>query len=286
MVTVSRSRSIDGPWEHDPANPVARTWSADEPWWSRGHATVVEGPTGDWWMLTHAYEHGYRTLGRQVLLEPVEWTEDGWLRAPTPDLAAPIRKPVDLPEQRHGGPLSDDFRGPTLGDQWAFHAPAHDEQGRVHLDGDGLVLAGKGASPSDASPLTVIAGDRAYEVSVSVELEGDAEGGLLLFFNSALFLGMGIDGTGMRTYSGGHASHWREPAPAARTLDLRIENDRHIVTFSYRQEGGDWVRHGVRFETSGYHANTAGDLLSLRPALFAAGNGSVRFRDFRYRALR
>jgi xylan 1,4-beta-xylosidase len=96
---------------------------------------------------------------------------------------------------------------------------------------------------------------------------------------------MGIDGTHMRTYSGGRRSHWAEPAPAVRSLDLRIENDRHIVTFRYRRPGGDWVRHAVRFETSGYHANTIGDLLSLRPALFAAGPGAVRFRDFRYRAL-
>jgi xylan 1,4-beta-xylosidase len=285
MVTVSRSRSVHGPWEHDPGNPIARTGSADEPWWSRGHATVVEGPAGDWWMVSHAYEHGYRTLGRQVLLEPVEWTEDGWLRAPTSDLSAPLRKPIDVPGQQHGGPLSDDFRGPGLGSQWAFHAPAPDELDRVRFDG-GLVLAGKGTSPGDASPLTVIAGDLAYEVSVSVEVEGGAEGGLLLFFNSALFLGMGIDGARMRTYSGGKPSHWQEQAPAVRSLDLRIRNDEHIVTFFYRQPGGEWVRHAVRFETSGYHANTIGDLLSLRPALFAAGSGSVRFRDFRYRALR
>jgi xylan 1,4-beta-xylosidase len=46
----------------------------------------------------------------------------------------------------------------------------------------------------------------------------------------------------------------------------------------------NWTRHGVRFEASGYHANTAGDLLSLRPALFAAGPGTVSFNDFRYRA--
>lgn len=286
MVTVARAESIDGPWEDDPANPVVRTVSVDERWWSRGHATVLEGPGGDWWMLYHGYENGFRTLGRQVLLEPVEWTDDGWLRACGGDLAQPIRKPIDLPGRQHGMPLSDDFRRDALGAQWAFHAPGPGELDRVHLEGDGLVLTGKGTSPADASPLTLLAGDLAYEVSVSVELEGAVEGGLLLFFSSALFLGMGIDGTRMRTYSGGHPSHWPEPAPAVRSLELRIRNDRHIVTFSYREPGGSWIRHGVRFETSGYHANTAGDLLSLRPALVAAGSGSVRFRDFRYRALR
>src|SRR3546814_8550638 len=44
MVIAARSRSLDGPWENDPANPLVRTVSAAEQWWSRGHATVFEGP--------------------------------------------------------------------------------------------------------------------------------------------------------------------------------------------------------------------------------------------------
>ena len=57
------------------------------------------------------------------------------------------------------------------------------------------------------------------------------------------------------------------------------------MTLWYRVEDGEWTRHSTRFETSGYHANTMGDLQSLRPALFASDAGSVRFRDFRYTAL-
>jgi xylan 1,4-beta-xylosidase len=81
MVIAARSRSVHGPWEHCPHNPLVRTMSAKEPWWSRGHATLVEGPGGDWWMVYHGYENGFRTLGRQTLLEPIEWTTDGWFRA-------------------------------------------------------------------------------------------------------------------------------------------------------------------------------------------------------------
>ena len=69
------------------------------------------------------------------------------------------------------------------------------------------------------------------------------------------------------------------------SLHLRIRNDHHIVTFFHRADGREWIRHGVRFETSGYNANTASDLLSLRPALFAAGHGAMTFSDFGYRAV-
>jgi xylan 1,4-beta-xylosidase len=68
-------------------------------------------------------------------------------------------------------------------------------------------------------------------------------------------------------------------------IKLRIVNDRHIVSLYYDAGGTGWIRHGPRFETSGYHANTTGDLLSLRPAIFAAGGGAVVFRDFQFRAL-
>jgi hypothetical protein len=35
---------------------------------------------------------------------------------------------------------------------------------------------------------------------------------------------------------------------------------------------------------TGYHHHPAGDLLSLRPAVHAAGKGEIRIRDVRYRS--
>ena len=147
------------------------------------------------------------------------------------------------------------------------------------------VMLFAGLKQGDDQVIYQTVGDHSYEISVAMELDGSAEGGLLLFFNDRLFLGMGHNGGRMTTYRGGKASYWPEPAPAARRIDLRIVNDRNIVTMFYREPGAGWTRHAVRSEVSGYHANTIDDLASLRPALFAAGDGSVRFRDFRYRAL-
>ena len=68
-VVVARSRSIHGPWENAPNNPVVRTLDKREPWWSRGHATLIDTPDGRWHMVYHGYENGFMTLGRQTLLE-------------------------------------------------------------------------------------------------------------------------------------------------------------------------------------------------------------------------
>ncbi|MET0976453.1 MAG: family 43 glycosylhydrolase [Leifsonia sp.] len=285
MVIVARSHSVHGPWENSPHNPIARTRDASEHWWSRGHATILRGPADEWWMVSHGYENGFRTLGRQILLEPIRWTDDGWPVAAAHEIGDTQPAPAGASPQAGSAAFLDDFGVIRLGERWAFHAPSPGEARRLRTDG-GLVLAAKGNGPADASPLALVTGDHSYEIEVEVELlTGTVEAGLLLFFNNRLFCGMGIDGEQMASYSGGARTHWREPVGPTRAVRLRIRNDEHIVTSWYRQPGQDWVRHGVRYETSGYHANTMGDLQSLRPALYASGDGEVRFRDVAYRPL-
>ena len=117
MVIAARSRSIHGPWENCPHNPLVRTISQDERWWSRGHASLVEGPAGDWWTIYHGYEAGFWTLGRQTLLDRIEWTPDGWFRMTGGDLSQPLPKPRGGQAGPHGMPLSDDFATLALGTQ-------------------------------------------------------------------------------------------------------------------------------------------------------------------------
>lgn len=287
MVIVARSKSIHGPWVNCPRNPIVRTKDVREAWWSRGHASLVEGPVGDWWMVYHGYENGFRTLGRQTLLEPVRWSADGWPEAMGGDLSRPLAKPAGGRSGPHGIARSDDFQNGALSSRWCFHAPGPADGTRVAIGGGHLTLQGSGTGPNDSAPLTNVAGDRSYEVTVKVELIGEATGGLLLYLSNRLFLGVSIDGERLNTYAGGRLHYWREPAPASRIMHLKIENREHIVTFYYSLDGTSWTRHGLRIEASGYNANTIlpGEGESLQPALFSAGKGKVRFNDFRYGAL-
>jgi xylan 1,4-beta-xylosidase len=284
MIVAARSRSINGPWENCPHNPIQRTLSKDEMWWSRGHATCVEGPSGKWYMIYHGYENGYHTLGRQTLLEPIEWTADGWFRATGGDLSKPLPKPAAAAEV-HGMPHSDAFESDRFGTLWSLYGSTPAEKARIAVADRTLSLKAKGTGPSNGVVVTQQVGDRAYEVTVDVELQGQVTGGLLLFFDDRLYLGMGIDGARMTSYRGGKASYWPEPAPPARRMFMRITNRDQVVTFYYSLDGKNWTRHGVRSEVTGYNANTVDNLLSLRPALFASGDGRVLFRNFQYRAL-
>jgi xylan 1,4-beta-xylosidase len=285
MVITARSRSIHGPWRNAPNNPITRTQHAAEPWWSRGHATLVEGTDGRWWMLYHGYENGYWTLGRQALLDPIEWTADGWFVAKGGDLGTPLKKPSGQ-ALAHGLALSDDFRSGRLGPQWAFFNPGRDEDRRLSFGDGTLSVQGKGRAPRDSSPLTVIATDPAYQFEVEMQIEPGAQGGALLFYSERLYAGVGSNGEAfvMHRYGEERPAQLASSAKGGR-LWLRVRNDRHIVTIHSSRDGSTWTKYPVQMEVSGYHHNVAGKFLALKPALYAAGNGKVHFRNFRYRAL-
>ena len=293
MVIVARSRSLAGPWENDPANPIVRTASEREKWWSRGHATPFEGPGGRWWMIYHGYENGYWTLGRQTLLEPVEWTADGWFRPLGGDLSRPLAKPLELGPQSHGIPLGDDFSTDKFGIQWSFYDPAPNELARVRRTGGSLFVKGKGTSPSDCSPLSFICGDQRYQVETDVEVAAGNEAGLLLFYNRRLYAGLGIGPKGLVMHRYG-LQRLRGTPPGQRAvsadlpskLRIRLTNDRNILTtHTSADDGRSWQKFDVQMEVSGYHHNVAYDFLSLRPALYSTGTGEARFTNFTYRAL-
>jgi beta-xylosidase len=285
MVIVARSRSIHGPWENAPNNPIVRTVSAAEKWWSRGHATAIEAPDGSWWLVYHGYENGFWTLGRQTLLDPAHFTADGWLIADGKDLSRPLRKPRSGAATPHGAPLSDDFTAPNLRPQWTFYDPGPDEARRVRHESGRLVLEGKGTQPRDASPLTFVAGDLAYQFEVAIDVRGDAQAGVLLFYNRRLYCGLGFDAQRFTMHRYGLERTRAKPEGSGRRLWLRITNDHHIVTLQHSTDGIAWTRFDVQMEVSGYHHNVAGDFLSLRPAIYVAGTGAAAFSQLNFRAL-
>ncbi|MBW4331619.1 family 43 glycosylhydrolase [Stakelama sp. CBK3Z-3] len=286
MVVMARSRSIDGPWENDPDNPVIKTMSAREKWWSRGHATPFEGPGGQWWMIYHGYENGYWTLGRQALLQPFEWNANGWARPVGGDLSEPLKKPVDLGTLPSGMPLSDDFSTDRFGIQWSFYDPGRNEKTRVRRMDSVMHVRGKGTSPSDCSPITCICGDHRYRIEVDIEVDSGAEGGLLLFYSRRLYAGLGLNAKGLVMHRYGLQRQSGKPPAIRNRMRVAIENDRNIVTMYTSADGGKiWEKFDVQMEVSGYNHNTAYDFLSLRPGLYSAGKGEVRFSRFTYRAM-
>lgn len=273
MVISARSRTPVGPWENSPYNPIIRTWSREELWWSKGHGTLVEGPEGEWYCVLHGFRNGHRTLGRCTLVEPVEWTADGWFRAGARwprgwDNAVKI----DMP-------MSDDFRGKQLGVQWYFHQ--HYDPARFALTGDALQMEGVGDDPGQSRTLCVAPLHTSYEIETEVEVEGNAVAGLMLFCNANEYLGLSVSKENVvRRPQKGYRRYGRtdEPAIGSSRAGLKIVNDAQDVRFYFKEGARPWRVMQPAMEISGGGV--------VQAALFVSGAGRGRFRCFRYQPLR
>lgn len=277
MIVVARSRSPLGPWENSPYGPLLHTRSRGERWWSQGHGTLVDDIAGRWWVVYHAFENGYRSLGRQTLLLPVEWTPDGWPRIANDAAASEALRQPAGEAVPHGLALSDGFFN-ELGMQWSYE----DEDdalaaGRYRSGGGALRIQAKGQGLMDAAFLGVTPVNRSYVAQVEFACSATSEGGLVLYGQQ----GRECFGAGARTGQALVFWHSRQVERAPITgerLFLRLVNREQDVAIYYSGDGRVWRRFDRGMDVG------AGEW-PLKLGLYAAGEGEVVFRDFRYHGL-
>ncbi|MCB1129862.1 MAG: family 43 glycosylhydrolase [Verrucomicrobiae bacterium] len=274
MAISARSKSIDGPWENSPHNPIVHTWSADERWWSKGHGTLVDDVAGNWWIVYHAYEKDRYPLGRQTLIDPVTWTEDGW---PVVSGSAP-----EIPAASQSMVLADDFSGPNLGPQWTTWRDS--EPREIAIENGSLFLTAKGSGPADSRLLLVTATDHSYEVATGIQLSEGSTGGLVLFYNEKAFAGIGSDGSEFTIFHGAE-QRTRAPNPFGDRFFLKIENHRNRVDLKASGDGKTWITLLEGLDVSEMHHNRFKGFFALRPGLMACGKGEVEFTRFDYRGV-
>ncbi len=275
MVVAARSKSVLGPWENSPYNPIVRTYSDSDNWWSKGHGTIIDDVNGNWWVVYHAYANGYHTLGRQTLLEPIEWTSDGWYRA------AKTAQPIVADEQvKHGLQLSDDFSGKQLGLQWTFwkeYVPQSVQQSK-----NTLYLQSKGTAPDNGRLLLTTVTDKNYETQVHLSTEKGNQGGFLLFYNEMAYAGVISDGKKFTIYK--NAGQKEEvPNDMGSKCFVKIINQGNTVEFLVSQHGDEWQSLAKNIDVSEMHHNNFKGFYALRIGLFSGGKGKTAFKDFKYK---
>ena len=281
MSVVARSKTPLGPWENSPYNPLIHTYSADEVWWSVGHGTLVSTPDDRWYFVYHGYRNGFQTLGRHTLMEPVEWTPDGWPRAPLGARRAdPMPPPMGV-AQRPMIPLSDDFRASTLQATWG--AWNETDMSRFRVGHGVLTIQAKGDSPGQSSPLTVMARDASYEVQVAATPRSECGAALGLFYSPDHWLFAELKNGELRVFDPQQTLASRPWKSAY--AHLKIVNRHNRVEFFAAENGRDWQSLAADVDASGFNTNALHGFQSLRPALAASGTGDAHFADFRYRVL-
>jgi xylan 1,4-beta-xylosidase len=282
MVISARSKSPLGPWENSPYNPIIKTNDSSEKWWSKGHATLIDDVKGNWWMVFHGYENGYYNMGRQTLLQPVEWTNDGWFKSPENiKTNEPIKKPAGE-SQKSNFALSDTFSGTELKPQWQFFNE-YDPQ-RFKVNNSGLQIKAKGKNIGESSPLLCTPSDHSYTAEVEVDIEGNATAGLILFYDTRIYTGIAADKENVLAI----LRSWQFPTQKAVNkthLLLRLEKKEQLVNMFYSTDGKEWKKIENSAEVSAFNHNVLSGFMSLRLGLSAVGEGQVTFKNFIYKAV-
>lgn len=275
MVVAARSKSVFGPWENSPYNPIVHTYDQSDNWWSKGHGTLIDDVNGNWWIVYHAYANGYHTLGRQTMIEPVEWTSDAWFRAKASNPVVNSTTTI-----KHGLELSDDFKAGSLGLQWTFWKEFAPQT--LAFKQQSLFVEGKGTVPADARLLLTTVADKNYETQVEVTTGQGNTAGLLLYYNEDAYAGLVSNGIQFTIYKSAKDS-LVVPDKKAKHFFVKLQNQGNKVGVCVSQDGKAWTSMIENLDVSGLHHNKFGGFYALRIGLVSAGKGQARFNRFLYK---
>ena len=231
-------------------------------------------------------------MGRQTLLQPIEWTDDGWYK--TPD-GIKTDEPIIGIHPAKGGErsageisnaafsLNDNFEGRELKPHWKFFGEY--DTSKFYLVDNSLVINAKGHSVGESSPLLCIPSDHSYITQVELIIEGEATGGLVLFYNENAYSGILADKENILANLGG----WQfttEKEVIKNHVFLRLKNINNTVDMYYSIDGENWNKIESSLEVSSLHHNVLGGFLSLRIGLCSIGDGKVKFKNFIYKPVK
>ena len=244
--TIYRSRSIEGPYEAGPVNPILtqRDLPAGRPdrVEATGHADIVQLDDGSWWgvfLATRPFAGQSTLMGRETFLLPVRWT-DGWPRFLDPGEALPMvsRRPQLPATKKQAGDARgwrDDFSN-ALSPEWiGIRTPGTAQQVAVDRAGGQLqLIAGGEGAGGLGKPAFVGRRLRHHDAEfvTSVEFGDDAGSfaGLLAFMDESHFVTFGIEGDSIVARRRSNANEpergvelARARRPASGAVELRLQ---------------------------------------------------------------
>lgn len=186
--TVSRSKSLGGPYVPSPYNPVIRQWDERSPLQRCGHAKPVSGPDGRWffvYLCGRALDGKWTMLGRETALDSFTWTPDGWPlmnqgQGPSIQAVAPYPRLSVAQEMQS---VSD----------WMTPRPPHANQ--IVWQEDGVTVQGDACPMTDTACRSVLlrrqtSFDFSFRATVTVPEMGEA--GITCYYDERAFLTLGV----------------------------------------------------------------------------------------------
>ena len=100
-VTMARSRSLWGPYEVDPKNPMLSSTGTECALQRAGHGQYITDLQGNWYMAhlcARPVEGKWSILGRECAIQNIDWPESGWPRIQGADGTAQPKLTYTAPE--------------------------------------------------------------------------------------------------------------------------------------------------------------------------------------------
>jgi xylan 1,4-beta-xylosidase len=273
-VTLARSKSIFGPYELCPSNPVLSSkYAPRNPLQKAGHASLVETEAGEVYMVHLCGRplpaRGRCVLGRETAIQRMAWTDDGWLRLesggkePELSVAAPA-----LPEASwEKDAARDDFDSDRLNINFqSFRIPLGEDLLSLKERPGYLRLKGAESLSSRFRQSLVARRQQAFRYSASTCLEFEPESykqmaGLVCLYDQENFFYLRVsydDEMGGKCLGILSCENGAFAYPLERDLSiegwkrchLKAEVDYDRLRFFYSKEEEDWLPLGGNYDIS------------------------------------
>lgn len=302
MITMARSKHIEGPFEACPNNPVLTNRSLLRPIESVGHADLVEDQNGNWWAVclgtrTFSYPPKHN-LGRETMLVPVCWDEDWPVLGNQGSLDESITTdclPSEYQSKQQRQQYVCDFTSEKLDFTWnTLYTPKEE----FFKTGNGsLEIVGDEHALSDMSHYSWLGRRQSeHNTTTCVDLEFSPieaeEAGLSIFMNHKHHYEAAViqeDGEKKLIFRRQIGSLYRIENKISLNSDkvsLMIESDRDYYTFYYCTSDGEKKFLG-KGETVYLTTEVGGSFTGNYFALYSMGNGKkctspAKFYHFTY----
>lgn len=288
MVVCARGRSVWGPFENYPGNPVLTNRNRFPTILQGiGHGDLVQDDDGGWHILTLGFRQihpwqAHHTLGREVLLHPLQLREDGWFTAGKGYAEEEYEMPGDFRQERKQVYTFENTRWDV---DWCYLR--HPDEKNYHLMKDSLVLHGSSVTLDEAaSPTFIGLRQKDFDMELSVEATVDGgEGGVTVYMSELehydLSVRRGKDGfeAVLRLNIGGIRHEQGVVQLSSGRARLLIRSDSETYHF-FMNDGSEehCLGHGMSKYLS---SEVSGGFTGVMLGLYAVGDGSAEFRSLR-----
>lgn len=283
-VVTYRSKSVKGPYELSPYNPVMSTESKVEKWWSKGHGTIFEGNDKNWYMVYHAIENAHRYTGRIAQLVPITWDDHGWFYVATDDAGKiPCNyyaKKKDLTSYLQYNKGDKDL---SLLYNCCYKSFVEDSE----FTDKGIVINCSKAEPSMEDMVTFNQQSHHFSVDVTFKTEAESAVCLGFWFRESMNCGIYVKGKEMGLLKhGGFPLKKFNKSIGSNEATLRMVCDHGTISYYYKTKADkDFIKNISGFEVSDWNPNVCDGFGYARANIQAFGKGKVIIEKIEYKDL-